>query len=96
MLPHDDDASRLAKNCYHWPEFFQKHGVELSKLDAKATVWGHCHHKATGGSGYTTCPLTLGHAAGTIAHKHYSQAPQKLLDDAIEWLGYELGITTGL
>ena len=40
--------------------------------------------------------LFLGHAAGTIAHKHYSQAPQKLLDDAIEWLGYELGITAGL
>ena len=40
--------------------------------------------------------LFLGHAAGTIAHKHYSQAPQLLLDDAIGWLGRELGIATGV
>lgn len=49
ILPHDDDADRLARNCYHWPEFFRENGIELPKLNAKATVWGHCHHKATGG-----------------------------------------------
>lgn len=49
MLPHDEDAQRLASNCYHWPEFFTKHNIELPKLDAKAIVWGHCHQKATGG-----------------------------------------------
>jgi Fe-S oxidoreductase len=49
MLPYDDDADRLARNCYHWPEFFEKHKIELPKLNGKAVLWGHCHHKATGG-----------------------------------------------
>ncbi|HEX9081920.1 MAG TPA: FAD-linked oxidase C-terminal domain-containing protein, partial [Holophagaceae bacterium] len=49
MLPHDEDAARLVRNSYHWPEFFEKHGIELPKLEGKAVVWGHCHHKATGG-----------------------------------------------
>src|SRR6185437_8367445 len=49
ILPHDEDAARLQKNCYHWAEFFEKYKIEVPKLDAKAVVWGHCHHKATGG-----------------------------------------------
>lgn len=49
MLPHDDDAARLARNCYHWSEFFAKQNIPLPQLDAKAVVWGHCHQKATGG-----------------------------------------------
>lgn len=36
--------------------------------------------------------LFLGHAGGTIAHRHYAQAPQKMLDDAIDWLATEYGI----
>ncbi len=49
LLPHDEQAKRLESNCYHWAEFFQKHNLEVPKLDGKALVWGHCHHKATGG-----------------------------------------------
>ena len=49
ILPHNEDAKRMQQNCYHWGEFFEKHKVELPKLDSKAMVWGHCHHKATGG-----------------------------------------------
>jgi FAD/FMN-containing dehydrogenase/Fe-S oxidoreductase len=49
LLPHDEDAVRLKKNSYHWAEFFEKHNVEVPKLEGKAVVWGHCHHKATGG-----------------------------------------------
>lgn len=49
VLPHDEDANRLRKASYHWPEFFEEHNVPVPKLDAKAVVWGHCHHKATGG-----------------------------------------------
>jgi FAD/FMN-containing dehydrogenase/Fe-S oxidoreductase len=49
LLPHNDDAERLRDNSYHWAEFFQKHHVSMPKLQAKAIVWGHCHHKATGG-----------------------------------------------
>ncbi|MCO5997050.1 FAD-binding and (Fe-S)-binding domain-containing protein [Actinoallomurus rhizosphaericola] len=50
MLPHDDDAARLARNAYHFAEFFQAFGIEPPRLEAKALLWGHCHHKATGGT----------------------------------------------
>lgn len=49
MLPHGEDAMRLRENSFHWAEFFEKENVPLPKLDGKALVWGHCHHKATGG-----------------------------------------------
>lgn len=49
ILPHSEDAKRMQKNCYHWSEFFDKHDIPLPRLDGKAVVWGHCHHKATGG-----------------------------------------------
>ncbi|MGC1870378.1 MAG: FAD-binding and (Fe-S)-binding domain-containing protein [Acidobacteriaceae bacterium] len=49
MLPNNQDAQRLNQNCFHWAEFFKKNNLEVPKLDAKAVVWGHCHHKATGG-----------------------------------------------
>jgi FAD/FMN-containing dehydrogenase/Fe-S oxidoreductase len=49
MLPHDDDAQRLARNAFHFSEFFQAHHLQVPPLERKALVWGHCHHKATGG-----------------------------------------------
>ncbi len=49
LLPHDDDAKRLAQSTYHFAEFFQRFDVEPPRLERKAFVWGHCHHKATGG-----------------------------------------------
>ncbi len=49
MLPHDDDATRLAENSYHFGEFFQKFGIDPPHLDGQAVLWGHCHHRATGG-----------------------------------------------
>lgn len=49
MLPNDQDAQRLAKTSYHWAEFFQEHHIPVPKLDGEAVMWGHCHHKATGG-----------------------------------------------
>jgi Fe-S oxidoreductase len=49
ILPHDEDAKRLHQNSFHWAEFFEKHNVSVPKLDGNAIVWGHCHHKATGG-----------------------------------------------
>jgi FAD/FMN-containing dehydrogenase/Fe-S oxidoreductase len=49
LLPHDDDAKRLAQSTYHFAEFFEEFGVEPPRLERKAFVWGHCHHKATGG-----------------------------------------------
>ncbi len=49
LLPHDEDAKRLAENTYHFAEFFERFDVEPPRLERKAFVWGHCHHKATGG-----------------------------------------------
>ncbi len=49
MLPHDDDAARLASNCFHFSELFERHGIEVPRLNRRALLWGHCHHKATGG-----------------------------------------------
>jgi Fe-S oxidoreductase len=49
MLPHDDDAQRLARCAMHFSEFFEKFEIEVPRLERHAIVWGHCHHKATGG-----------------------------------------------
>jgi FAD/FMN-containing dehydrogenase/Fe-S oxidoreductase len=49
LLPHDEDAKRLAQSTYHFAEFFEKFDVAPPLLERKAFVWGHCHHKATGG-----------------------------------------------
>ena len=49
MLPHDDDAQRLAANAFHFDEFLERFEVDLPRLKGQALLWGHCHHKATGG-----------------------------------------------
>lgn len=49
MLPHDEDASRLAANALHFGEFFDRYGVDVPALEGKALLRGHCHHRATGG-----------------------------------------------
>ncbi|MFF9125214.1 FAD-binding and (Fe-S)-binding domain-containing protein [Streptomyces sp. NPDC014889] len=49
LLPHDDDAARLTQNAYHFAEFFHTFGIDPPKLAGTALLWGHCHHRATGG-----------------------------------------------
>jgi FAD/FMN-containing dehydrogenase/Fe-S oxidoreductase len=49
MLPHDDDAQRLSDNAMHLGEFLERHDVEVPQMSGRALLWGHCHHKATGG-----------------------------------------------
>ncbi|MEU4686437.1 FAD-binding and (Fe-S)-binding domain-containing protein [Streptomyces xinghaiensis] len=49
LLPHDDDARRLTRNAYHFPDFFRTFGIDPPRLDGSALLWGHCHHRATGG-----------------------------------------------
>ncbi|PXY22184.1 FAD-binding and (Fe-S)-binding domain-containing protein [Prauserella muralis] len=49
MMPHDDDARRLAANAYHFPEFFRTFGIEPPEASGDALLWGHCHQRATGG-----------------------------------------------
>jgi hypothetical protein len=36
--------------------------------------------------------LFLGHAPQSMSDKHYTQIPQRLLDQAVTWLGQELGL----
>jgi Fe-S oxidoreductase len=49
LLPHDEDAKRLHDNAFHFAEFFDMHDIALPQLARDALVWGHCHHRATGG-----------------------------------------------
>ncbi len=49
LLPYEEDAKRLAESTFHFAEFFEHFDVEPPRLERKAFVWGHCHHKATGG-----------------------------------------------
>ena len=49
VLPHDDDGTRLLNNAYHFGEFFDTFDIEPPQLHGKALMWGHCHHRATGG-----------------------------------------------
>jgi Fe-S oxidoreductase len=49
MLPHDDDASRLARNAYHFGEFCTAFGIEPPRRPGRVLLWGHCHQRATGG-----------------------------------------------
>jgi Fe-S oxidoreductase len=51
MLPHDENARRLAKQTYHFADFLDQQAErwEPPRLDRKALLHGHCHHHATGG-----------------------------------------------
>jgi Fe-S oxidoreductase len=48
LLPHDEDAARLANKTYLLSEFLElmMDHYELPKLRRKALVHGHCHQKA--------------------------------------------------
>ena len=49
MLPYDDDAERLRRTAFHFGEFFEKFELDVPHYGGKALLWGHCHHRATGG-----------------------------------------------
>ncbi len=53
LKPHDDDARRLAAHSYHFGEFFRSFDITPPAFEegseSKAVLWGHCHHRATGG-----------------------------------------------
>ena len=49
MLPHDDDAHRLQQLAMHFAEFFERYDLALPHIEGHALLWGHCHHRATGG-----------------------------------------------
>jgi FAD/FMN-containing dehydrogenase/Fe-S oxidoreductase len=48
LLPHDEDAKRLSGQAFLLSEFLERKldGWEVPRLERKALVQGHCHHKA--------------------------------------------------
>jgi Fe-S oxidoreductase len=48
LFPHDDRAQRLSRQVFLLSEFLenQKDFVRLPRLERKAVIHGHCHHKA--------------------------------------------------
>jgi Fe-S oxidoreductase len=49
LMPNDEDAMRLSMRAVHFADFFERENIELPRLQGDAVLWGHCHHKATGG-----------------------------------------------
>jgi FAD/FMN-containing dehydrogenase/Fe-S oxidoreductase len=46
LFPNDPDAARLARSAMTLSEFLARENVTLPKLERKAIVQAHCHHKA--------------------------------------------------
>jgi Fe-S oxidoreductase len=46
LFPNDEDARRLNGQTYILSEFLEKEDYQPPKLERKAVVHGHCHHKA--------------------------------------------------
>jgi Fe-S oxidoreductase len=48
LFPQDDRAERLARHTFLLSEFLEKHAPDfrLPRLNRKALVHGHCHHKS--------------------------------------------------
>jgi FAD/FMN-containing dehydrogenase/Fe-S oxidoreductase len=49
MLPHNEDAKRLARQTYTFGEFLARHAEhwQMPQLERKALVHFHCHQRAT-------------------------------------------------
>jgi Fe-S oxidoreductase len=50
LMPHDEDAKRLAKQTFHLAEFLREHveGYRPPALSGRVLLHGHCHGRATG------------------------------------------------
>jgi FAD/FMN-containing dehydrogenase/Fe-S oxidoreductase len=46
LLPHDEDAQRLAAQTYLLSEYLVHVGWRPPRLERRAVVHGHCHHKS--------------------------------------------------
>ena len=51
LFPNDEDARRLNRQAYALSEFLEKEDYQPPRLERKAVVHGHCHHKAIMGMG---------------------------------------------
>jgi FAD/FMN-containing dehydrogenase/Fe-S oxidoreductase len=56
LWPMNQDAKRLKDQTFHFSEFLTEHAEdwEPPRLHRKASLHGHCHQKATGGTGPDT------------------------------------------
>jgi FAD/FMN-containing dehydrogenase/Fe-S oxidoreductase len=52
LWPNDEDARRLSRQAFHFSEFVaaEANDWQPPRLEGKALLHGHCHHKATGGT----------------------------------------------
>jgi FAD/FMN-containing dehydrogenase/Fe-S oxidoreductase len=52
LWPNDEDARRLSRQAFHFSEFLAAEARDWQppRLEGKAILHGHCHHKATGGT----------------------------------------------
>jgi Fe-S oxidoreductase len=46
LFPNDEDARRLKQQTYLFSEFLEKEGYAPPRLERKAVLHGHCHHKS--------------------------------------------------
>jgi Fe-S oxidoreductase len=46
LFPHHENARRLSAQTFMLGEFLHKEGVRLPRLERRAVVHGHCHHKS--------------------------------------------------
>jgi FAD/FMN-containing dehydrogenase/Fe-S oxidoreductase len=49
LFPNDEDARRLRSQTFMLSEFLEKEDYQPPRLERKAVVHGHCHHKAVMG-----------------------------------------------
>jgi Fe-S oxidoreductase len=50
LLPHDEDARRLAQQTFLLSEWLERIGYRPPRLEARALVQRHCHHRAVLGT----------------------------------------------
>jgi FAD/FMN-containing dehydrogenase/Fe-S oxidoreductase len=46
LFPNDEDARRLGRQCFTLAEILERAGYRPPRLEGRALVHGHCHHKA--------------------------------------------------
>jgi integrase len=81
------DCIRLAWRRFRQKKFEGQDGVTLKKLRKTGATL------LSDNKEYHACRyLYLGHAPSSIADKHYTPPPQKTFDEAVEWLGKQLGV----
>ena len=81
------DCIRLAWRRFRKKKFEGQEGVTLKKFRKTGATL------LSDNKEYHACRyLYLGHAPSSIADKHYAPPPQTTFDEAVEWLGKQIGV----